>query len=96
MDLCALVLWGAFQGFNRPALEALLADSIPTRGRSKTYAWLHLVRQVAMATGPFLNVFMFLFLGNEWHLNVLRIVMIVGLLISAVSVLALIRLSLMG
>jgi len=85
----ALVFWGAFQGFNRPALEALLADSIPTRRRSKTYVWLHLVRQIAMATGPFLNVFMFLFLGNEWDLSILRIVMIVGLLISAISVFSL-------
>ncbi|MHA1685971.1 MAG: MFS transporter [Candidatus Heimdallarchaeaceae archaeon] len=85
----ALVFWGAFQGFNRPGLEAILADSIPTRRRSKVYVWLYLIRQIAMAVGPFLNVFLFLYFGDEWALPILRKVMIVGIVISGLSIIGL-------
>ncbi len=84
--LVSLVLWGAFQGINRPALEAIFADSIPSKTRSRIYSWNHLTRQFAMATGPFLNVLLFYVIGNEWTLGNLRKVMLTGILISLISV----------
>lgn len=85
----ALVFWGAFQGTTRPGLEAILADSIETRRRSKAYTWLYLVRQLAMAVGPFLNVLLFLYFGDEWELTILRSVMLVGIVISGLSIIGL-------
>src|SRR6056297_3415104 len=62
----AMLLWGAFQGMSRPAFESIVADSLKTGKRSGIYAKIHLVRQIGMASGPFLNVILFLFLGDKW------------------------------
>jgi len=62
MIMTALFLWGAFQGLSRPAFESILADSLPTGNRSVVYSHIHLTRQVAMASGPLLNIFLFLYL----------------------------------
>ncbi|MCY3413562.1 MAG: MFS transporter [Candidatus Heimdallarchaeota archaeon] len=84
--LIALVLWGLFQGFNRPSIESILADSIESGSRSEIYANLHLVRQLAMSVGPFLNIGLFFILGDEWNLDDLKTVMTVGLVLSIVSI----------
>ncbi|HPR18744.1 MAG TPA: MFS transporter [Candidatus Cloacimonadota bacterium] len=84
--LIAMLLWGAFQGFMRPAFESILADSLPSGNRSGMYANLHLVRQIAVASGPFLNVLLFLFLGDKWDMEILKSVMLVGIVISMISV----------
>ena len=85
MIFIALMFWGFFQGINRPALESIFADSVESGNRSRIYSWSHLLRQVAMAAGPFVNVGLFLFIGDVWEIDVLKTVMIVGILISMVS-----------
>ncbi|MBN2788737.1 MAG: MFS transporter [Candidatus Delongbacteria bacterium] len=87
--LVALFLWGAFQGLNRPAFQSILADSLVTGKRSKVYARMHLVRQGGMAFGPFLNIVLFLYLGDKWDISILRSVMLVGIVFSLVSALLL-------
>ncbi len=81
----ALVLWGLFQGMNRPSLESILADSVESGKRSRVYSWLHLVRQISMAIGPFLNVGLFLIFGDDWSVQILKNVMIVGICITLFS-----------
>ncbi len=93
MIFVALVLWGIFQGLVRPSLEAIFADSVTSGNRSGIYSWIHLVRQWSMAIGPFLNVLMFLYLGDEWDIGILRSVMAVGLVISGLSLFFLFRFS---
>jgi MFS family permease len=83
--LVALFLWGAFQGLNRPAFQSILADSLVTGQRSKVYAKMHLVRQGGMAFGPFLNIVLFLYLGDKWDISILRSVMLVGIVFSLIS-----------
>ncbi|UCG02868.1 MAG: MFS transporter [Candidatus Heimdallarchaeota archaeon] len=85
MIFVALLFWGLFQGMNRPSLEAIFADSVESGNRSRIYAWNHLSRQIAMASGPFVNIILFLFLGDVWEIQILKIVMISGLLISMSS-----------
>lgn len=85
----AMFLWGAFQGLSRPAFESIFADSLPTGKRSGTYAKLHLLQQAAMAVGPFLNVALFYYLGDEWDIEILRSVMYVGIFFSLTSALLL-------
>lgn len=87
--MIALLLWGVFQGVSRPAYEAILADSLQTGNRSGTYSRIHLVNQVAMATGPFLNVVLFMIFGDNWDIHILRTVMQIGIGISILSVLTL-------
>lgn len=89
MILLSMPLWGAFQGITRPAFESILADSLPSGNRSGVYAALHTTAQAAMAVGPFLNVVFFLFLGDQWDINILRSVMLVGIIISLASTLSL-------
>ncbi len=81
----ALFLWGAFQGISRPAFESIFADSVPTGNRSGIYSKLHLVRQAGMAVGPFLNIILFIHLGDEWDISILRTVMIFGIVFSLIS-----------
>jgi MFS family permease len=83
--IVALVFWGVFQGLIRPSVESLFADSIQSGMRSQIYSWLHMVRQLSMAVGPFINIGLFYYLGDTWDLTVLKSVMYVGLTISAIS-----------
>lgn len=87
--LIAMLLWGAFQGIARPAFESILADSLPSGNRSGIYARLHLTRQIAMASGPFLNVILFIILGDVWDISILKSVMLVGIIISLLSTITL-------
>lgn len=81
----SLFLWGAFEGLSRPAFESIVADSLPTGNRSRTYSRLHLAQQAAMASGPFLNVFLFLFLGDKWDILILHKVLLIGIAFSMIS-----------
>ncbi len=85
----ALIFWGFFQGISRPSFESIFADSVETGKRSRIYAIRHLVMQISMAAGPFINVFLFLLWGDEWDVDILKSVMIVGLIISVISMITL-------
>ncbi|MCK4848641.1 MAG: MFS transporter [Candidatus Heimdallarchaeota archaeon] len=89
MIFLALLFWGLFQGLNRPSVESLFADSVESGSRSEVYAWVHLVRQFGMAIGPLVNIGLFFILGDTWDLDVLKGVMIVGILISMASLIIL-------
>ena len=84
--LVSLLLWGLFNALVRPSLEALFADSVESGYRSKIYSWGHLVNQIAMALGPFINIGLFFIFGDEWELSILKSVMLVGLAISLLSI----------
>jgi len=85
----AMFFWGAFQGLSRPAYEAIFADSVASGKRSGIYAKIHLTDQIAMATGPFLNVILFLILGDEWDIPILRKIMYFGIFFSLASAVSL-------
>ena len=80
-----LVFYGGFQAMSGPAAEALLADSVPSGNRSGIYTRVHVTRQFGMTIGPLLSIFLFLWLGDNWELSILRRVMMVGLGLSMVS-----------
>jgi MFS family permease len=82
----ALGLWGLFQALSRPSLESILADSVESGKRSKIYSWLHLTRNVAMAIGPFVNIPLFIIFGDNWELSILKSVMIVGIVLTSLSI----------
>ena len=82
----ALFLLGLFNALVRPSLEALFADSVASGYRSKIYSWAHLVRQFAMAAGPFFAAILFAIIGNEWDLGTLKNVMYVGFAVSIIAI----------
>lgn len=84
--MIGLFLWGLFQGLSRPAEESILADSLPSGLRSAPYARVNLYMQFGMAVGPFINLMLFLVLGDQWELAILKQVIIVGTLFSFSSV----------
>ncbi|MBD3191654.1 MAG: MFS transporter [Candidatus Heimdallarchaeota archaeon] len=84
-----LLVFGLFNALTRPALEALFADSITSGYRSRIYSWANLLRQFAMAFGPFFNIFLLLIFGNEWKLEIMTKVMYVGMAISVISLIIL-------
>ncbi|OLS27922.1 MAG: hypothetical protein HeimC2_09500 [Candidatus Heimdallarchaeota archaeon LC_2] len=82
----ALIFWGLFQGLNRPSLEAIFADSVVTGNRSRIYSLKHSVQQFSMASGPFVNVALFFYFGDDWKLSILKSVLLTGVIISFISV----------
>jgi len=74
------ILLGISQGAGGSATEALIADSTETGNRSNIYTQLFFVRTAGSSIGPFFNVFLFLFLGNNWGMDILRQVMIIAAL----------------
>jgi MFS family permease len=82
----ALAFWGLFQAITRPALESIFADSVESGKRTKIYSWVHLVRQLAQAIGPFANVAFFFIFGNEWTLRNMKNVMLIGIIITFASI----------
>jgi len=83
--MIGLFFWGLFQGLSRPAAETVLADSLPSGLRSAPYARVHMYMQFGMACGPFINLVLFLILGDAWELEVLKQVILVGTFFSFVS-----------
>ncbi|MFW9991474.1 MAG: MFS transporter [Candidatus Odinarchaeota archaeon] len=81
-----MIFWGFFQGLTRPSVNTLLADSTFAGNRSKVYSQVFFVRQLGMSLGPFLNVFLFIFLGDIWEIPVMKTVIVVGTLFSIISV----------
>jgi len=84
--MAGLFLWGIFQGLSNPSAESILANSLVSGERSRPYARLHMIRQFGLASGPVLNVLLFLILGDKWELDILKKVMITGLIMSFTSI----------
>ena len=77
-------------GFVSPALQSLIADSIRTNKREKTYAELYLVENLGNSIGPLFAVITFLVIGDNWNLSTLKevfyvafIFLIIGALIQS-------------
>ncbi|MBB6482469.1 MFS transporter [Spirochaeta isovalerica] len=88
--MAGLFLWGVFQGLSQPSAESILANSLPSGERSGPYARIHMLRQFGLATGPVLNVILFLILGDKWELGILKTVMTAGLAVSLISIIIMI------
>jgi len=78
--ICAAsALFGVAQGITHGPAEALLADSVPTGQRSKSYNWLFVSYIVPSVLGPLISVVYFTIVGDRWRLAALRDLMLVGL-----------------
>jgi MFS family permease len=81
-----MIFWGFFQGLTRPSVNSLLADSTHSGDRSEIYSYVFFIRQLGMSLGPFLNVALFVILGDVWEIPILKTVILTGVLFSVTSV----------
>ncbi|MHA1776725.1 MAG: hypothetical protein DRO88_08130 [Promethearchaeia archaeon] len=81
----ALLFWGFYQGLTRPALESLFADSVPSGNRSRIYSIRQFIQQVGMTVGPLVNIILFSIFGDNWHISILKNIMLVGIAFSFIS-----------
>eukprot|EP00960_Hanusia_phi_P042805 755717-Hanusia_phi.AAC.3 len=85
----SLCLWGTFTGISNPALEALFADSVESGRRSSLYTWKATFVSLANATGPTMNVVLFLSIGNSWTLQIIRPILSAGMMLAVLPILLL-------
>jgi MFS family permease len=74
----SLVLWGMFDAVSSPALESIFADSVASGSRSRVFSNKYIAQTVAGSLGPLLSVALFYYLGNNWSIETLRIVLLTG------------------
>jgi MFS family permease len=85
--MVALSLSGAQVGFSDPALEALFANSMsdgPERTRIMEYR--SMISSVSYTVGPLTALIIFTFMGDDWSLDTMATVWLVGLGIISVGI----------
>jgi MFS family permease len=80
--LCA---WGFITTFQGAAHEAIFADSTSNEKRAYYYSLRQFLMQMGFTLGPVVNVFLLVYIGNEWSLEVLDVLMVCGLGITGAS-----------
>ncbi|EQC33405.1 hypothetical protein SDRG_08920 [Saprolegnia diclina VS20] len=73
--------WGLFCALQRPALEALFADSIPNGERAYPITIKYTLMNTAMVAGPAICIIFFQIYGDTWSLEGLQFVLLVGTVI---------------
>jgi MFS family permease len=86
-----LFLWGAFRGTTLAPLEALFADSVETKTRSKMLTIRYICTILGATLGPLLAAALFKSFGDEWTLTNLRRVIAIGSGLSMISLISLFR-----
>eukprot|EP00605_Chrysophyceae_sp_TOSAG23-4_P001161 GSChrysophyteH1.ASY1.ANO1.1269.1 assembled CDS len=84
--LAAQIFYGSYIAVTNPTMDALLADSVESGTRSRVYTLKVMVLQIANSVGPLLSIALFLYFGNEWNMETIKIVVCVGLGLFAIPV----------
>ncbi|CAK4706837.1 hypothetical protein LEN26_011302 [Aphanomyces euteiches] len=77
----AYACWGGYFAIQRPATEALFADSIPNGERSGPMTTKYILMNVAGALGPVASIIFFYVYGDTWSLSGLQIVLCGGMVL---------------
>ena len=77
-----LILQGIYSAISNTATYSLYSDSVSCgEERTQALSRVAIVTQVSMASGPLVAVILFRFIGDVWSLDILRGVLICGLLL---------------
>ncbi|TDH74432.1 hypothetical protein CCR75_005065 [Bremia lactucae] len=87
----AFGLWGMFSAFQSPAMEALFADSIPSRKRSFPFMIKYNISNLAQMLGPVFCIFLFRCYGDKWQVPELKLVLEFGCVLAMLSSLMLLQ-----
>lgn len=77
--VACMCVWGVVGGITSGPGQALYADSVPEGTRTTWFTRLFQAYLLGDCVGPAVTVALFHFCGDHWHLNELRIVILVGL-----------------
>ncbi|ETV99064.1 hypothetical protein, variant 4 [Aphanomyces invadans] len=77
----AYACWGGYFAIQRPATEALFADSIPNGQREGPMTIKYILMNVAGALGPIASIVFFYLYGDSWSLSGLEIVLCGGMVV---------------
>ncbi|KAF0718905.1 Aste57867_1405 [Aphanomyces stellatus] len=77
----AYACWGGYFAVQRPATEALFADSIPNGQRGGPMTTKYILMNVASAMGPIASIIFFYLYGDSWSLSGLQIVLCGGMIV---------------
>lgn len=78
---CSLVLGGLYSAVQNSTSYALFADSVPQGERTLWMSRAAVLTQVAMGVGPAVSLSLLLYLGDDWELPILHIVLVCGFLL---------------
>ncbi|KAF0718906.1 Aste57867_1406 [Aphanomyces stellatus] len=81
--------WGAYFAIQRPALEAIFADSVPQGERGLPFTIKYNLMNLSGVLGPLACIIFFQLYGDEWTLSGLQLVLCGGLVIGIPGILAL-------
>lgn len=84
-----LILFGAFMELASSASEAIFADSIPVGERGALYVTKSVISTVGAACGPGVSAVGLALLGDEWEPYQIKIIMVIGLLLTVPAILPL-------
>jgi MFS family permease len=76
----SLVIGGVYAAVQNSTSFALFADSVPQGMRAVWMARVAVVTQIAMGSGPAISLLMLHYLGDNWDLSILHIVLVSGFL----------------
>ncbi|RHY54229.1 hypothetical protein DYB30_006651 [Aphanomyces astaci] len=77
----AYACWGGYFAIQRPATEALFADSIPNGQREGPMTTKYILMNVAGTLGPIASIVFFYIYGDSWSLSGLQIVLCGGMIV---------------
>ena len=83
--LGVMTLWGAAGGVVNGPVQALYADSTPEGERTRYYVYLFASYMLSSCVGPLLSIFLFLYWGDEWTVEDLKNVTLVGMGLEVVA-----------
>ncbi|GMH65988.1 hypothetical protein TL16_g12906 [Triparma laevis f. inornata] len=83
--LGVMTLWGAAGGVVNGPVQALYADSTPEGERTQYYVYLFASYMLSSCVGPLLSIFLFLYWGDDWSIEDLKNVTLVGMGLEVVA-----------
>merc|ERR1740139_1907599 len=83
--LGVMIMWGAVGGIMNGPVQALYADSTPAGEHTIYYTYLFNVYTLSSLFGPVISVFLFYHWGDEWTVEKLKKIIIVGLSVEIIA-----------
>ena len=83
--LFIMALWGSAGGVVNGPVQALYADSTPSGERSTYYVYLFASFMLSSCVGPLISIVLFQYWGNDWTVEQLKNVILVGMALEVVA-----------
>lgn len=82
----ALCMQGVCDGIMSGPLVALMDDSCPAGRRSDLETWNTVVGLLAGSVGPIIGLLVFVYVGDTWNLESMKVVMLIGVIVGMLAI----------